>query len=614
MFLGPVFEREAAVAPRQFWLYAGRSLYAFALLLVMCTGWLVLAGAQMIRNIGDFARFGSLIFQVLAPLQLTLAIFYAAFVAANAVAHEKDRRTIILLLMTELTDAELVLGKLGASLLHVYSVLLAGLPLFALCALFGGVAFEQVGRVFLITCTTALLAGSVGTLLAFWLDKSVQALAGTALAMVLWLGLGEAVHSGAFASLFGSGIDWRFWGAAVSPLRAVLAASQPTPVPADLGLLARAADFFLPIWPYLAFTLGGSVVFCLTGIVGLRIWNPSREEYRQPVVDDLDEPAIGTSADDQARAGHVDSRLRHATRGDSRAVWDNPVLWRETQTWAHGQKILGIRAVYYLLAILAGLGLYLEIQSGSLFVRGDGAAALIPIAARYLVPLMLVSLVILNALAVTSVTGERDGMAIDLLLATDIDPGEFVFGKVGGTLWVGADLLLVPILLLLGLWGFGGISFENLIYVVLGFLCLALFSSTLGLHCGLSYASSREAIGLSLGTLFFLFLGVATCMLLMVAFVGSFEAQYAQFYAFIIGGSIALFAVLGGRNPSSAIGLASILLPVITFVAFTSFVLGYTLGVLIEVAFAYGFATVAMLIPAIDSFDIAMGRSAAVED
>ena len=79
-------------------------------------GWLVLAGTQVVRNVGDLARFGGIVFQILAPLQLALAVFFSALSAASAVAQEKDRRTLDLLLMTRLTDSELVLGKLLAAL------------------------------------------------------------------------------------------------------------------------------------------------------------------------------------------------------------------------------------------------------------------------------------------------------------------------------------------------------------------------------------------------------------------------------------------------------------------------------------------------------------------
>ena len=97
----------------------------------MSTAWLVLTGTQLVRDVGDLARFGTMLFQILAPLQLALATFFSALLAASEVAHEKDRRTLILLLLTNLSNCELVLGKLLASLLSVLVMLVrraAGLP------------------------------------------------------------------------------------------------------------------------------------------------------------------------------------------------------------------------------------------------------------------------------------------------------------------------------------------------------------------------------------------------------------------------------------------------------------------------------------------------------
>ena len=70
-----------------------------------------------------------------------------------------------------------------------------------------------------------------------------------------------------------------------------------------------------------------------------------------------------------------------------------------------------------------------------------------------------------------------------------------------------------------------------------------------------------------------------------------------------------LYAVLGLRNPSTAIGVASFLCPIATFYAITSFFLNYTLAVFLVTAGAYGFATAALLIPAIYEFDVATGRT-----
>ena len=132
-----------------------RAAYVSALLVLMCTAWLLLAGTQVVRNLGDMARFGAMLFQILAPLQLALAIFFSALLAASGVAQEKDRRTLVLLLLTNLTNSELVLGKLLASMLNVLVLLAASLPLFMLSALFGGVSFEQIARVFAVTLATA---------------------------------------------------------------------------------------------------------------------------------------------------------------------------------------------------------------------------------------------------------------------------------------------------------------------------------------------------------------------------------------------------------------------------------------------------------------------------
>ena len=78
-----------------------------------------------------------------------------------------------------------------ASLLSVFTLLVAALPLFMLCALFGGVAFGQIGRVFAVTLLGVLACGSLGSTLALWREKTFQALALTVLVLVLWLGPGK---------------------------------------------------------------------------------------------------------------------------------------------------------------------------------------------------------------------------------------------------------------------------------------------------------------------------------------------------------------------------------------------------------------------------------------
>jgi hypothetical protein len=88
----------------------------------------------------------------------------------------------------------------------------------------------------------------------------------------------------------------------------------------------------------------------------------------------------------------------------------------------------------------------------------------------------------------------------------------------------------------------------------------------------------------------------------------------APFLAFIFGGGVAMFVALGAGSPSSAIAAASIGVPFLTFHAITSFLLGHHLTVFLVIVVAYGFATAAMLVPAVNEFDFAMRRTSVIEE
>ncbi len=75
--------------------------------------------------------------------------------------------------------------------------------------------------------------------------------------------------------------------------------------------------------------------------------------------------------------------------------------------------------------------------------------------------LSLVSLILVNAQAVTSLTSERDAQTLELLLVTNVTAKEFVFGKLGGVLFNAKEVIVVPILLLLSLALRGEFTLES---------------------------------------------------------------------------------------------------------------------------------------------------------
>lgn len=615
MIVGPIFFRELVTAPRRPQHYINRTVYVAALLVLMATAWLLMTGTQVIRNVGDISRFGAALFQMLAPLQLALLSFLGALTAASNVAQEKDKQTIVLLLMTRLNNSELVLGKLMASLLDVFTMLAAALPVFVMITLFGGVSLEQVARVYGVTIVTILAAGSLGNMLALWREKTFQTLAMTALGMVLWVGILEGVRLVAEDQVF-AGTPVQVWVTGLSPLRAIFAAAQSGVGTTTYGVIGNGLPLF--------YAVGLGVTAVLSGIAMLRvrIWNPSREARAQQAETSEQASIWGHEHDiagsdpleiarrrevaEAARTQHVDARVRQVSQ-ISRQVWDNPILWREMCTWAYGKKVLIIRLAYLVFTLLAGAGLYYTISGGS--SAAQGGVTVIPAAALPIAPFFVISLVIVNALAVTSITNERDGGALDLLLVTDLSPREFLLGKIAGVAYVTKEMIVAPLLMCIALWILSGLTLENLLYCLGGLLIMNLFVIMLGIHCGMIYANSRTAIGVSLGTVFFLFLGVVTLLWLMVSFSGSFQTQLVPFLAFIVGGGVGLFVALGARNPSGAIGLASFVLPFATFFAITSFLLNQPLNVFLVTGFAYGLTIAALAVPALSEFDFAMGRS-----
>ena len=477
-------------------------------------------------------------------------------------------------------------------------------------ALLGGVSFAEIARVFAVVIASAVAAGSLGSTLALWREKTFQSMATTLLALVLWLGAGEVVARSLGGTFSGASADT--WASAVSPWRATLAATRTSAQSADsadtvLGL-HEPSDLFVLLAGGLAVLLNA------TAVALVRVWNPPREA--RPAQTEREEQAphlaggehhwsLAQHGTDPAAAARQTAATVSPPRGRTRRVWDNPILWREVRTWAYGRKMLIVRLAYLALFAASAVGLHWTLGGP----RSPGLAEL----SLPLVPLFVLSLALINVQAVTSLTSERDVRALDLLLVTDLTPREFIFGKLAGALYNTKEMVLLPLALCVYLMIEHAVSAENLVYLAGGWLVMVGFVAMLGVHCGMSYANSRAAIAVSIGTVFFLFVGVATCMRIMVAFSGSFQFQLQPFLAFVVGGGVGLLVALGWRNASTAIWIAAFACPFFTFYAITSFLLNYTLAVFLVVVATYGFTTAAMLVPALHEFDVATGRTTGEE-
>ncbi len=612
MFVGPIFYREAAITPRRRSFFLGRLLYPLSLFFFMYTAWLLVAGtgAQTIRNVGDMAHFGVVLLNLLAPIQLALLSFMSAIQATSSIAVEKDRNTLLLLLLTRLNNSELVLGRLLGSMLPSLVNLALALPIFFAIILFGGTSITQIVWVFVVTLIGILLGGSWGAFVGFWREKSFQALAMALMGLVTWIAVWEFV-AGSGLTIQGYAADqWSVW---FSPLRAVMAATDPM-----VG-----ENYGQTMVPFCIVNLCGLVFLNAVAIWRVRYWNSGRELRPTAEADTGGVTIWGAEHDLNLRQKGNQTGTEDATAVvakpraaalPSREVWNNPVLWREMRTWAYGRRILMIRAVYWTISVAVLAATAFLVANKMALVADPTSTIYLPTVMKLAMPFLFVSLMIVNSLGVTCITSERDGKSLDLLLVTDLTPTEILFGKLIGVLFVTLDSILFPILFCGLMFATGLLSSENLFFILLGLIVLNVFSAMLGIHCGRSFPTSRPAILASLGTQFFLFLGTVTCMLLLVSFAGNVDSQLAAFLTFIVGGGIGLFWVLGSHNPSAAMFTASILMPIGMFHAMTSLLLRQYMFVFLDVVVIFSFAVVAMIVPAIAEFSYSTGSPRGFDD
>jgi ABC-type transport system involved in multi-copper enzyme maturation permease subunit len=605
--LGPIFLRECLTLPRRQRHYVMRTVYLGALWILGLTAWQVLVGWEQTATLGDNARFGLILFQVLTFVQLTVLLFFAALSAASTITQEKDRRTFLLLLLTDLRNYEIVLGKLLGSLLQIALFLGGMVPVLALLMLLGGVSGAQVLQATVVLAATALAAGSLGGLVALWRDKTFQALALTTLLLVLYLCLVHALAVLPFVSerLVGP-------GGAVTPAAVEAWQTWLQPFLALQAVVEPPADNAAGIAPAYGFALAMGVISVLVNgwaILRLRVWNPSGEPIMQREQPEEEE------AKDRARA--------HAAPGPVRRVWPNPILWREIATRAYGRRPLLVKAAYFL--VLGLVCYYALAPVGTRHGRTEWAAAM------GLVPVGILSLLLVSAQAVTAITSERDTGALDLLLVTDLTPKEFIFGKIGGILYNTKEYLLAPLVLAVVYAARGQLAsppprfFEELLFsknfeaglavVACGIILLA-FTIMLGMHVALRTESSRLAVIHTLGTVFFLSVGTLVCIGLILI-NGRFEYQFFSFIFFIAAACGGMWWVLNGDRPTGALTLAALLCPTAVFYTALNILIGRpglqeSTDPLIPFLVAGGtfsFTLAAMLIPLLSEFDVALGRT-----
>jgi ABC-type transport system involved in multi-copper enzyme maturation permease subunit len=386
---GPVFAVESRAAARGWYGFAARSLFVAGLLGGLAAAeWAERAGAR--PPVRRPARVAFLFFVAISGTQLALVLLAAPAATAGGLCLDKSRGTLVLMLVTDLSVAEIVLGKLAARLVPVLGLVACGVPVMALATLLGGVDPVAMLGATLITLGTAALGCALALALSVWGTKVHEVLLATYAIWAVWL-------SGAPGWLFLNRIGWLMTGPP-----GWLTRSHPVLLLWDLSQRMGDAGWRDPLC-YLAGTL--AIATALTTVAIRRVRDVA---VRQ--------------ADRGGARGDGPARLR---RGRGPALDRNPVLWREWHRrrpagwlgliWALFDAVAMAATAIVLALVARGIGP--QSRFGSLLIGTQVAAGML---------LLAVS-------STTALAEERVRGALDVLLATPLPTRAIVLGK-----WWGA--------------------------------------------------------------------------------------------------------------------------------------------------------------------------------
>jgi ABC-type transport system involved in multi-copper enzyme maturation permease subunit len=130
---------------------------------------------------------GQRFFYAMAAIQLAMVLLVAPVATAGAICHDRARGIFAQLAVTDLSDAEIVLGKLGSRLAPILGVLACGLPVTAMAALLGGIDPQALFSLFAVSVVVAVLGCSLALALSVRATKTYDVLVAVLALWILWL-------------------------------------------------------------------------------------------------------------------------------------------------------------------------------------------------------------------------------------------------------------------------------------------------------------------------------------------------------------------------------------------------------------------------------------------
>src|SRR5262245_58190180 len=182
---GPVFAWEWLRASRRWQIYAVRAAFVLILLAGLIIYWMdEVAGRTL--SLRRMAAVGGNFYVMIVLVQLAVVMLVAPAMTAGAICAERSRGTLSHLLMTDLSAAEIILGKLAARLIPVVGLIACSLPIAAMMTPLGGVDPVLLTGSYAVTIGAAVFAATLGLVFSLWGTKVHEVLVSTYMTLLGW--------------------------------------------------------------------------------------------------------------------------------------------------------------------------------------------------------------------------------------------------------------------------------------------------------------------------------------------------------------------------------------------------------------------------------------------
>ncbi|NNC74884.1 MAG: ABC transporter permease subunit [Acidimicrobiia bacterium] len=125
---------------------------------------------------------GVFIFEMIMVLLMTGVVFVVPGQAAVTIVGERDRQTLQLLQVSQLSATSVVVGKLISSLSYILLLVVATTPLLVIPVLLGGVTIGQVAGALGMLIAASVMIGAVS----MWVSARAKSVQGAVLGSYLW--------------------------------------------------------------------------------------------------------------------------------------------------------------------------------------------------------------------------------------------------------------------------------------------------------------------------------------------------------------------------------------------------------------------------------------------